>query len=341
MNNLKKIGLSALAGSMAMITAAQSVEYAVSGDAQITFATAEGNEADSVSSNGKGIGSDTDLFFTASGELDNGYTIKFFQAFDTADAVAQSSSQVTLGMGSLGSIQYNVDSGSAANAIDDVLPKAFEEVWDSTTHTSLFHGFGSNVDDGSIQYVTPAIEYAGTTLTASAQYDSSAGQDTAAAKGVATSGGSGTAYTVKIAHESGLTIGGGVEDAEKSSVYGDGVNGATGYVLFSSGPISVGYQESYYDAAHNRGTTEGADTEAEGYSIAYTMGDVSVSYAKVNETMQAVSDTAAKLEVEMSAIQASYTMGAMTLAASMYETDNPEGVAGTYEATVLSASFAF
>lgn len=340
MNNLKKIGLSALAGSMAMITAAQSVEYAVSGDAQITFATAEGNENGTESSNGKGIGSDTDLYFTASGELDNGYTIKFFQAFDTADAVAQSSSQVTLGMGSLGSIQYNVDSGSAANGIDDVLPKAFEEVWDSTTHDSKFHGFGSNVDDGSIQYVTPAIEYSGTTLTASAQYDSSAGQDTAGAKGVATQSGSGTAFTVKMAHESGLTIGGGIEDAEKSEMTGDGVGGATGYVLFSSGPISVGYQESYYDAAHANGT-EGADTEAEGYSIAYTMGNASISYANVNETKQAVSDAAAGLEVEMSAIQASYTMGAMTLAASMYETDNPEGVAGTYEATVLSASFAF
>jgi hypothetical protein len=32
--------------------------------------------------------------------------------------------------------------------------------------------------------------------------------------GVATSGGSGTAYTVKLAHESGLTIGGGFEEAD-------------------------------------------------------------------------------------------------------------------------------
>jgi hypothetical protein len=44
----------------------------------------------------------------------------------------------------------------------------------------------------------------------------------------------------------------------------------------------------------------------------------------------------------MTAVQASYTMGAMTLAASVYKTDNAEGVAGDdYEETELSASFAF
>ena len=43
----------------------------------------------------------------------------------------------------------------------------------------------------------------------------------------------------------------------------------------------------------------------------------------------------------MSAIQAAYTMGAMTLAASLYETDNPNYATGEYEETELSVSFAF
>ena len=33
----------------------------------------------------------------------------------------------------------------------------------------------------------------------------------------------------------------------------------------------------------------------------------------------------------MTALQATYTMGAMTLGMSMYETDNPEGATGKYE----------
>ena len=44
MNKLKKIGVSALAGSLAMVSA-NAVEYAVTGDAMIKLVTAEGNEA--------------------------------------------------------------------------------------------------------------------------------------------------------------------------------------------------------------------------------------------------------------------------------------------------------
>jgi outer membrane protein OmpU len=349
MNNIKKIGLSALAGSLAL-TGAHAAEYSVSGDAQVIFNTAEGNENGAAASNGKGISTDMDLYFNASGELDNGFTVSFFQALDThgsdagTDSVHVSSSQVTLGMGSLGTIQVNNNSGSAANSIDDVLPKAYEEAWDGTTHSRRFDAFGSNTQSGSVDYRTPAIDLMGVSISATATYDPSAGNGPAdsSGAGVATSGASGTAYTVKLAHESGLTIGGGFEEADDFQG-NQGQKNATGYVLFSSGPISVGYQESYEDTATG-GTTnaEGADTEGEGYSIAYTAGDISVSYAKINETELAVSNTAALQEVEMTAVQASYTMGAMTLAASVYKTDNAEGVAGDdYEETELSASFAF
>ena len=44
MNNIKKVGLSALAGSLAMVSA-HAVEYSVSGDAQAVYSSAQGNEA--------------------------------------------------------------------------------------------------------------------------------------------------------------------------------------------------------------------------------------------------------------------------------------------------------
>ena len=43
----------------------------------------------------------------------------------------------------------------------------------------------------------------------------------------------------------------------------------------------------------------------------------------------------------MTALQPTYSMRAMTLGASMYQTDNPEGTTGKYEETELSVSFAF
>ena len=76
MNNFKKVGLSALAGSLAMVSA-QAVEYSVAGDAQAIFSSAQTNENATEASNGKGIGVDTDLAFSASGELDNGWTVAF------------------------------------------------------------------------------------------------------------------------------------------------------------------------------------------------------------------------------------------------------------------------
>jgi outer membrane protein OmpU len=357
MNNFKKIGLSALAGSLAMFSA-NAVEYAVSGDAQVVYSTAQGNESGADASNGKGFGVDTDIYFNASGELDNGFTVSVFTALDLEQSNTatsggiNSSAQMTIGMGSLGTVQFNDVFGSAATSIDDVLPKAYEEVWDGTSHGAQSHSFGVSTQSGSVDYRTPAFSLGmGTTVSAAYTYDPNAGTGPASAGGVGGNSRSGEAYVIKIAHDSGLTIGGGIEEVSaansEAGVGAKKLNRATGYALFSTGPISVGYQETYVDAGENFASTttavnEGADTEADGYAIAYTAGNMSFSYAVVNEQLKQNADTTAEVETEMSAIQATYTMGAMTLGASLYETDNPEGVTSTkYEETELSVSFAF
>ena len=95
MNKLTKVGLSALAGSLAVVSANAS-EYSVTGDTQVVFSSAEGNEAGAVASNGKGYGVDTDLYFTASGETDNGWTVSVFTAMDMEQANAATSGTPTL-----------------------------------------------------------------------------------------------------------------------------------------------------------------------------------------------------------------------------------------------------
>ena len=156
MNNFKKVGLSALAGSLAIVSA-NATEYAVTGDSQVVWSSAEGNEAGGEASNGKGVGMDTDLYFNASGELDNGWTMSFFQALDAEGTSNNSSAQGTLGMGSLGTLVFADVAGTGANGIDDVLPFAYEETWDGTTHSSEFHGFGSSTTSGALDYRTPAF----------------------------------------------------------------------------------------------------------------------------------------------------------------------------------------
>ena len=347
MNKLTKVGLSALAGSLAVVSTNAS-EYSVTGDTQVVFSSAEGNEAGAVGSNGKGYGVDTDIYFTASGELDNGFTVSVFSAMDMEQANTatsgglNSSAQMTIGMGSLGTVQFNDVSGSAANSIDDVLPKAYEETWDGTTHSSVFHSFGSSTQSGSVDYRTPSFSLMGFDLSATYTYDPNAGAGAPGAGGVGGNSQSGEAFTGKISGM-GFTVGAGTEELNQASqaTGAQKTKRATGYVTYSNGPVSIGYQEFYNDNGFISAGTETSDVEGDGFGIAVSQDNYSISYAEVTEQTKATSDTAALLEVEMTAIQGTYTMGAMTLGLSMYETDNPEGVAGKYEETELSVSFAF
>jgi outer membrane protein OmpU len=346
MNNFKKIGLSALAGSLAVATSAQAFDASVSVESQAIFSSAEQNVA-SQTPNGKGIGVDTDIAFSGSGELDMGWTVSVSHVLDTSEAVTNSSTQMAVGMGSMGTFQFNQDGGASTNGIDDVLPKAYEETWDAigtNTATANFHSFGSALNKGSVTYKTPSFDLPfGVSASATYDYDPNAGVAAATPGGVGGDAASGEGFTVKLAHESGLTLGGGAESTGNTDA-GKGAKIATGYALYSNGGISVGYQEFYQNAAitEKGTTTRGADSEGEGYAIAYTAGDFTFSYSKSNETTNAVGATKALEEEEFSAVQAAYNLGGMTIAASMYEADNLDGVAAMkYEETELSVSFAF
>ena len=347
MNKLTKVGLSALAGSLAVVSANAS-EYSVTGDTQVVFSSAETNDAGATASNGKGYGVDTDIYFTASGELDNGFTVSVFSAMDMEQANTatsgglNSSAQMTIGMGSLGTVQFNDVSGSAANAIDDVLPKAYEEVWDGTSHGAANHSFGSSTQSGSVDYRTPAFSLMGFDISATYTYDPNSGAGPASAGGVGGNSQSGEAFTGKISGM-GFTLGAGTEEMNQASqsTGAQKTKRATGYVTYSNGPVSIGYQEFYNDNGFASAGTETPDTEGDGFGIAVSQDNYSISYSEVTEQTKATSDTAALSEVEMSAIQGTYTMGAMTLGVSLYETDNPGGATGKYEETELSVSFAF
>ena len=95
MINLKKVGLTALAGSLAAVTA-HAGEMSVTGSANVTYVTGES------ANSGQAIGTDKDVKFSGSGELDNGFTFSIFT--NMTDAFAVSSSATVINMGSLGSI---------------------------------------------------------------------------------------------------------------------------------------------------------------------------------------------------------------------------------------------
>jgi len=334
MNNFKKIGLSALAGSLATVSA-HAVDVTVTGDAILTWMSADGNGNGSAASNGKGIGMDSDLYFNASGELDNGWTVSVFTALNTDGTITNSSSQMTIGMGSMGTIQYADTAGTSSNGIDDISPNAYEESWDNTTGTANIQGFGDNTTSGAIEYRTPAFDLMGASISATYAYDSAANVASPSAGAVADGAQSGDAGTIKVVYE-GLTLGAGYEavDDDGTSV---GEKGGTAYAKYTMGPLTASYQETHINSAAGA-----ADVSGDIMGVSYTSGDITVSYSQLTEQTHALSTTAALQEEEFSTTQIAYSMGAMAIRAALFESDNLDGVAADkYEATELSVSFSF
>ena len=67
MINLRKVGLTALAGSLAAVTA-HARDLSVTGSANVTYVTKSGDNT------AQSLGHDKDVKFSGSGELDNGWT---------------------------------------------------------------------------------------------------------------------------------------------------------------------------------------------------------------------------------------------------------------------------
>ena len=347
MNNFKKIGVSALAGSLAMVSA-NAVEYTMTGGLVSTLSQASGPASVSGES-GRGLGTATDLSFNASGELENGFTVGYFMSVDTNAALANTSSQMTIGMGSLGTLQINNIGGSSANAIDDVTPNAYNEAWDGMTASAANNNpswFGSRTSSGSIEYRIPAQETSGLTIDASLLYDPNADLGSTSKGGVQKSQ-DGYAVTTKIAHESGLSVGAGHElvrnyNTSDSDGAAQGGDNTTVYVTYSMGGISVGYQEAWQNSMTGAPAADAPDKEADMMSIAYTTGDLSLSYAQSDIDVKSLGATAALPTIELESIQAAYVMGAMTVSAAMSKTDNSGGVAADdYKENQIAVSFAF
>ena len=122
MNDMKKIGLTALAGSLVAFSA-NAAEMTVSGATLLTYTSEDSTEV-----TGNPFGMKTNLAFTASGEV-NGMTVSYMQASKDQFA-GMSSARLSIDMGDMGTLAFDQGSGSGLATIDDKTPTAAEEIWD-------------------------------------------------------------------------------------------------------------------------------------------------------------------------------------------------------------------
>ena len=333
MINLKKVGLTALAGSLAAVTA-NAGEISVSGAANVTYVTKSGNNTNS-------IGTDKDVKFSGSGELDNGWTVSVHTTM--TDAYTVSSSATVIGMGSMGSIGIGSGGGTnVAGAYDETYPRAYEENSDAGGQSAANY-IGNWADDNAIVYQWPGMDVAGISLSGGLEYSLQAGTATSNDGGVAANSDTwGSGYGIGLTADTnmGLVVGAYYatrENKNHNNVHDveDEWNG-TWFANYSMGPVSIGYQTAFVDsglaggaassttAAKTVGTSSG-QFEADNMSIAFNVNDdLSISYAEAEETYDdRSSSTDTDVTQESESLQIAYSMGSMSIKAYSTEITNP------------------
>jgi outer membrane protein OmpU len=334
MINIKKVGLTALAGSLAAVTA-QAGELSVTGSANVTYVTKSGGNT------AQTLGNDKDVKFSGSGELDNGYTFNIFTL--SKDDLTVSSTGTILNMGSLGTIGLGTGGGTNVNgAYDEPIPTAYEENSDAGGQAPANY-VGSTTDDNALVYQMPAMDIMGATVTGGLEYSFQDGSATANDGGaIARSDTWGNGYGVglTIAYDA-LSFGAYVNERENKNQantadVSDAFAGSWN-VKYSMGPVSIGYSEfvvetNLTDAGSNFATTAAKTVgtssgmfDGDMMSIAFNVNDdLSISWSEMTSThdgQQATQTT--DVDEKHESLQVAYSMGAMSVKAYTTEITNP------------------
>jgi len=331
MNNFKKVGLTALAGSLA-VASANAAEMSVSGATLLTYTSEDSSEV-----TGNPFGMKTNLAFSASGDV-NGYTVSYVQV--SADQFAgMSSARLSVDMGDMGTLAFDQGSGSGLATIDDKTPTAAEEIWDGLDGTTVGGLVGAAGNTGVFNYINT---FGGVTFNGAMRQ----GSGTANADG-ASSGAGQSAWDFALTTDGsslgvdGLAIGAGYGEAENGSETGTSYGDAehmTAFANYSVGPVTAGYQVSYINS-NVRGTD---DQDVSAWGLAFNVNEnLSISYGERDVVFKghgAFGDVTEKGD----GIAVAYTMGSMKIAGNQNSVSDNNGTAGSNDSmTEIALSFAF
>jgi len=326
MNNLKKIGLSALAGSMVAFSA-QALEMSVGGTAKITYVDEGEGSAGNVDVTGNPYGFDQTVAFNGSGDSPLG-TVSLMHVHS---ASANSSSLLTIDMGDSGKITLDNGVGAdGAGTLKDKLPRASgaEQAWDDTDGDAYYLDTASGGAWGysnTIGGVSMTIGYAknGGGMDGD-DSNKDAGSDSDKSIGLTSS------------VMEGMTVGYGYAETDNATSDAGNNTEQTAFITYAAGPVTLGYQVTDIDKE-----VVGGDNNSAMYGIAINMNDqASVSYNR--RDVDLADSNMGTNDQEDTGIAASYTMGNMTLSAFNNKSENVGGTNGKKdEVTQVTLSFSF
>tara|TARA_B100000674_G_C37880692_1_gene934157 strand:+ start:48 stop:992 length:945 start_codon:yes stop_codon:yes gene_type:complete len=312
MNKYKKIGLTALAGSL-VAGSVSAAELSATGSAAIYYSGGDDNKV-----TGNGWSMADSVTFSASGDVnDIGVTLSLELDGDAADGTNQLDSQsIKLDFGEGGTLTFAGHGGSSAmSAVDDVVPNAYEEPWDVVTgaDAGIINGhsgnnmFTYNYSHDSGVGVTVAYLNASDAVTDVSYSDI------------------GLTYT----GIDGLTLGYAQGDVEQTTATKSDEH--TMYLKYAMGPITVGVQSSEKD--EDGGSSN--DTESTGVGLTYQVND-DLSVGIGSHTIEYNSGD----DQESTGFSASYTMGSLTIAGAYNSVDNIANTS-TDDRSAYELSFGF
>jgi outer membrane protein OmpU len=316
MNNLRKVGLTALAASLATVSA-HATDLTVAGSASIYYSSQE--DADST-----GFYQNDKITFTGTGDMDNGMTVTMGLSIDQSDVAADQAATgrtfegryIKFATDGLGTLTFNGQDGSSVtSAWDDMMPTAYEESHNSADSPDDYS------DSNSFYYTNDGLADG---LNVLASY---------AAGGSGNNKGS-LDLGVQLTQIDGLTIG--LALGEDNSAKLAEVDYKTMYATYVMGSMTLGLQKNDSDDE-----TANADQEFTAAAISYAVSDdLTVSYGMSSIDYQ----TAATPDQDANAVSASYTMGSIGFVGSYNDIENATGGTAdndTYKSWEVGLTFAF
>ena len=333
MNKLKTIGVSALCGTLAAVSA-QAGEMTVSGSANVTYTTKENVTV------GAPLGITTGMTFAGSGELDNGNAVAVNIYHD--DKNAFSSADVSVDVAGIGKISVDQGGGTGLDRLDDKTPTAWEEPYDAGLGTKIVTATGVGASTDIELAVSGDLLPEGLSAYVSYAPEAGAGKVNDKSFGGGDSG-LGRGYDIVLEHSGmadGLNVFAGYShiDDETGSDRSAKVLGFS----FAAGPVTIGAQTLKDELGEN--TIDYYDNMA--YGVSFLVNDnLSISYGQ-HKSERAKDESAGDSVVELkaSSIQAAYTMGGATFKIATSSADNASystAAANDYDVNVIAMSLAF
>ena len=302
MKNLKKIGLSALAGSLVAVSA-NAGEMSVAGSASMAVEHINGGAKDA----GKDWTMGNQLTFSGSGDLDNGMNVSLSFVLDQGDDETDTSTQsgnspfdshsVAVGMDGLGTLTFHGEGGGSA--VGDMDGSAAGGMWDNfqAAADEPKSGKGSNdmlsyslptiLDDLALvaSYTPNGDGGASSSSSYSATYTGIEGLTLAYGKGednTATTTADATAWKVSYTYDAFTVTATDLEyDHETATSSRDMSSFAVSYLL-PGDQISIGYGEEEI----TDGSASSEKAEFSGFDISYTAGGMTLkAYAQEAENI--------------------------------------------------------